>query len=84
MSKQTLGQCRTGADLVRVATRQGAEVVRQTGSHVILKHQGRVLEPIPCHAQELGRGLLCKLIKMLAGLGFTVLVLACLYFSLLA
>ena len=51
-------------ELISVFQRAGFETIRQRGSHVRLKHpDGRVVT-IPVHAgQDLGRGLLCKILR---------------------
>lgn len=50
--------------LIKLLIRAGFEPVRQRGSHVILKHDDGRLTVIPVHrGEEIGRGLLSKIIK---------------------
>ena len=53
-----------GKDLIKALQRSGFEVVRQSGSHVRLRHpDGRILT-VPVHAgQDVGRGLLRKILR---------------------
>lgn len=55
----------SGTKLIQCLVKKfGFTIVRQKGSHVILKHaDGRTLT-IPCHnSEDLGKGLLIKIIK---------------------
>ena len=54
----------TARRVIRALERAGFEAQRQTGSHVRLKHaDGRVVT-VPVHAsQDIGRGLLCKILR---------------------
>lgn len=50
--------------LIKLLIRAGFKPVRQRGSHVILKHDDGRLTVIPVHrGEEIGRGLLSKIIK---------------------
>jgi predicted RNA binding protein YcfA (HicA-like mRNA interferase family) len=50
--------------IIRVLKKAGFEIVRQRGSHVILKNPEGRITVIPFHkGEEIGRGLLLKIIK---------------------
>lgn len=54
----------TPAKKVKALTKIGFNVVRQRGSHVIMKHPDGRVTVIPVHSgEEIGRGLLMKIIK---------------------
>lgn len=55
----------TPADKVlKILVRIGFKVVRQRGSHVILRHPEGRLTVVPVHrSEDIGRGLLLKIIK---------------------
>jgi len=50
--------------VIKALTKAGFRPVRQRGSHVVLKHNDGRVTVIPVHrGEELGRGLLSKIIK---------------------
>ena len=50
--------------VIKVLNKIGFEVVRQRGSHVILKHPDGRVTVVPVHSgEDIGRGLLSKIIK---------------------
>jgi len=50
--------------VLKVLIRAGFKIVRQRGSHVILKHPEGKLTVVPIHrGEDIGRGLLLKVIK---------------------
>ena len=50
--------------VIKALTKIGFNVVRQKGSHVIMKHSDGRVTVIPVHPrEEIGRGLLMKIIK---------------------
>ena len=50
--------------LIKALTKVGFKPVRQRGSHVILKHNDGKVTVVPVHrGEEIGRGLLSKIIK---------------------
>jgi predicted RNA binding protein YcfA (HicA-like mRNA interferase family) len=50
--------------IIKLLTKIGFEVVRQRGSHVILKHPDGRVTVVPVHSREdIGRGLLSRIIK---------------------
>lgn len=50
--------------IIRVLVKIGFRVVRQRGSHVVLKHPDGRVTVVPVHPREkVGRGLLLKIIK---------------------
>lgn len=52
----------TGAEVVQALERAGFEVVRQRGSHVLLKHPDGRATVVPVHRREtLGPGILLKI-----------------------
>ncbi|MCS6918307.1 MAG: type II toxin-antitoxin system HicA family toxin [Fimbriimonadales bacterium] len=54
----------TGSEVIHALQRAGFEVVRQRGSHCILKHADGRQTVVPVHAGEtLGRGLLRKILR---------------------
>ena len=51
-------------EVIKVLVKIGFKVVRQRGSHVILKHPDGRVTVVPIHpGEEIGRGLLTKIIK---------------------
>ncbi|CAN5755847.1 type II toxin-antitoxin system HicA family toxin [soil metagenome] len=54
----------TAHELVRVLERCGFERVRQSGSHLILRHPDGRRVTVPMHkSKDLGRGLLARIMK---------------------
>lgn len=54
----------TGRKLIRILESHGFTVVRQVGSHVILKHADGRRTTVPDHGKrELGRGLLRQIMR---------------------
>lgn len=52
------------AELVRILERSGFERVRQSGSHLILRHSDGRRVTVPMHkSRDLGRGLLARIMK---------------------
>ncbi len=50
--------------VIKVLIKLGFEIVRQKGSHVILKHPDGRITVVPVHhGEELGRGILREIIK---------------------
>jgi predicted RNA binding protein YcfA (HicA-like mRNA interferase family) len=50
--------------VIKVLVKVGFKPVRQRGSHIILKHDDGRVTVIPVHrSEEIGRGLLSKIIK---------------------
>lgn len=50
--------------VIKVLVKIGFRVVRQRGSHVVLKHSDGRVTVVPVHPREkVGRGLLLKIIK---------------------
>jgi len=50
--------------VIKALTKIGFSVIRQRGSHVIMKHPDGRVTVIPVHpGEEIGRGLLMKIIK---------------------
>ena len=50
--------------VIKLLNKIGFEVVRQRGSHVILKHPDGRVTVVPVHSgEDIGRGLLSKIIK---------------------
>jgi len=50
--------------VIKLLKKIGFEVVRQRGSHVILKHPDGRVTVVPVHSgEDIGRGLLSKIIK---------------------
>ncbi len=50
--------------VIKVLSKIGFEVSRQRGSHVILKNKEGIIIVVPKHpGEEIGRGLLMKIIK---------------------
>ena len=50
--------------VIKLLNKIGFEVVRQRGSHVILKHPDGRVTVVPVHSgEDIGRGLLPKIIK---------------------
>lgn len=52
----------SGKKMIKLYTKNGWEVIRQTGSHVQLKKNGR-RQTIPNHTKDLGKGLEKTLLK---------------------
>jgi predicted RNA binding protein YcfA (HicA-like mRNA interferase family) len=54
----------TAAELVRLLEQRGFERVRQSGSHLILRHMDGRRVTVPMHkSKDLGRGLLARIMK---------------------
>jgi len=54
----------TAQELVRILERRGFERVRQSGSHLILRHADGRRVTVPMHnSKDLGRGLLARIMK---------------------
>jgi predicted RNA binding protein YcfA (HicA-like mRNA interferase family) len=54
----------TGHEVIAVLQRHGFVVVRQSGSHVILRHVDGRRTTVPVHAgRDLGRGLLRQIMR---------------------
>lgn len=54
----------TAPELVRILERRGFERVRQSGSHLILRHSNGRRVTVPMHkSKDLGRGLLARIMK---------------------
>lgn len=57
-------------DLIKHVEKRGGRVLRQAGSHVICELPNHAEVVIPDHGhKDLGKGLCCKLLKMLAAAG---------------
>jgi predicted RNA binding protein YcfA (HicA-like mRNA interferase family) len=52
----------TSKQLVKVLKAHGFEKVRQTGSHLYLRHPDGRWTTVPMHARDVGRGLTRKII----------------------
>lgn len=74
MSKSSVNDCHKGDELVRYAVSHGAEELRQTGSHVILRLPNGETEVIPNRNKDLGTGLRAKVIKHLIAAGITLVI----------
>jgi predicted RNA binding protein YcfA (HicA-like mRNA interferase family) len=54
----------TAASLVRILEQRGFERVRQSGSHLVLRHGDGRRVTVPMHkSRDLGRGLLARIMK---------------------
>ena len=54
----------TAPELVRILERRGFERVRQSGSHLSLRHSDGRRVTVPMHkSKDLGRGLLVRIMK---------------------
>jgi predicted RNA binding protein YcfA (HicA-like mRNA interferase family) len=54
----------TAAELVRILERRGFERVRQSGSHLVLRHSDGRRVTVPMHkSKDIGRGLLARIMK---------------------
>ena len=49
--------------VIKVLEQSGFQRIRQKGSHVILKHSDGRLTVVPMHKEEIGRGLLRRIIR---------------------
>jgi predicted RNA binding protein YcfA (HicA-like mRNA interferase family) len=49
--------------LIKLIQKHGFIIVRQSGSHVILKHSDGRYTTVPYHNKPIGKGLLRKIIK---------------------
>ena len=63
--KDDISRCYTSSQLINYAQSHGGQVVRQSGSHAIVKGQHGIC-PIPCHPGDLAKGTRHAIIKMLA------------------
>ena len=51
-------------ELIKILNKTGFKVIRQSGSHVFLRHDDKRTTVIPNHfGEKIGRGLLNKIIK---------------------
>jgi len=51
-------------ELIKILTKVGFNVIRQSGSHILLRHDDKRTTVIPNHpGEKIGRGLLNKIIK---------------------
>ncbi len=75
MSKHSASQCSNGIELLDYATKHGASLERQSGSHAIVRLPNGEYESIPQHRHELHKGLKCKIVKHLAAAGIMLLVI---------
>jgi len=54
----------TAKEVIKILSKMGFVVVRQCGSHAFLKHSDGRATVVPVHpGEEIGRGLLSKIIK---------------------
>jgi predicted RNA binding protein YcfA (HicA-like mRNA interferase family) len=54
----------TGEEIVKALQRAGFQIVRQRGSHILLKHPDGRTTTVPVHRGEIiGRGLLSKILR---------------------
>lgn len=51
------------AKLIRIIQKKGFLIIRQSGSHVILKHNDNRFTSVPNHRKTIGKGLLSKILK---------------------
>jgi predicted RNA binding protein YcfA (HicA-like mRNA interferase family) len=51
------------AKLIRIIQKKGFLIIRQSGSHVILKHNDNRFTSVPNHRKTIGKGLLAKIVK---------------------
>lgn len=49
--------------LIKIIQKVGFLIIRQSGSHVILKHPDGRFTTIPNHTKTIGKGLLAKIMK---------------------
>jgi predicted RNA binding protein YcfA (HicA-like mRNA interferase family) len=49
--------------LIKIIQKVGFIIIRQSGSHVILKHPDGRFTTIPNHTKTIGKGLLAKIMK---------------------
>lgn len=55
---------RSAGQVVRILERHGFERVRQSGSHLVLRHADGRRVTVPMHkSRDLGRGLLARIMK---------------------
>ncbi|MHC4464642.1 MAG: type II toxin-antitoxin system HicA family toxin [Planctomycetota bacterium] len=68
-----LSKCRKGKEFIKYARRKGAEIRSGRGSHhIVSTDKGSCV--VPVHAKELGKGLLCKIVKTFKLIGLAVFV----------
>ena len=54
----------TAKDFIKILTELGFEIMRQSGSHIFLRHKDRRTTVVPNHpGEKLDRGLLNKILK---------------------
>lgn len=73
---------KSGHEIVReLQHREDCQILRQSGSHVIVKLPDGSTVIVPAHSKDLGKGLLCKILKTLAAAGVTLGVLIALLYQ---
>ncbi len=67
MGKKTdLHACRSGSDFLHYSNHHGGQVVRQSGSHAIVRGPHGGICPIPIHPGDLANGTRHAIVKALA------------------
>ena len=51
------------AKLIKIIQKKGFIIIRQSGSHVVLKHSDNHFTTVPNHRKTIGKGLLSKILK---------------------
>lgn len=76
--KMQLSDCHSGKDFQRYVQHDTrVKDIRQTGSHVIVETEiGSAV--FPCHAKDLGTGILHKIVKAFIAIGLGVFLIFCL------
>ncbi len=85
MSKKTIGDCRSGKDLLTYVKCQPNVSIRPgKGSHVNVSTPGAPRPiPIPQHNKDLPTGTLKAIIKQLAAIGIACFVIACILYAII-
>lgn len=83
MSKKTIGECRSGKDLLCYSEKHGATIRHgHSGHQFVCTEKGKV--PIPVHGNgDLGTGIRHKIIRELATIGITCLLVACILLAII-
>ena len=73
---KSLSQCKSGKEIVHYVTSHGGTVRDGHGSHrIVSTTRGSVV--VPVHGNhDLGTGLRCKILKVLAAIGITAFVVS--------
>lgn len=71
---EDISKCKSGPDCLSYATHNGGELVRQTGSHAIVKGGNGGIAVIPMHNGDLPLGTKKSIVKQLMSIGVMIAI----------